>query len=246
MQIHIARDGQELGIYSPDTLINATTDGVLEMTDHAWVDGESNWLLLPEFARKFSIALPEKSVSTPPPPPKINASEIQNSPSNTPSQQTDYCCPKCESHDTKRIKLLYEGGKVKSHGTAESHSRGTVQVSSTSTTALAERYSPPNKVFGYFSIIFQGTVGAILYTFIMGAIVKGLLGLLNITNESFIGGIIGIAYFISIPAIFILYFKAKLSEKKKAEIKYDRKLQAWNELMTKGCLCSRCGHEFMI
>jgi hypothetical protein len=46
MQIHVARDGKELGVYSLEEINRQLAAGTLRMTDQAWYEGAAGWAAL--------------------------------------------------------------------------------------------------------------------------------------------------------------------------------------------------------
>jgi hypothetical protein len=46
MQIHIARDGKELGVYSLEEVNRQLAAGTLRLTDQAWYEGAAGWAAL--------------------------------------------------------------------------------------------------------------------------------------------------------------------------------------------------------
>jgi hypothetical protein len=46
MQIHVARDGKQLGIYSLDEINRQLAAGTLSLTDQAWYEGAAGWAAL--------------------------------------------------------------------------------------------------------------------------------------------------------------------------------------------------------
>src|SRR4051812_9589516 len=46
MQIHVARDGKELGVYSLEEINRQLAAGTLRVTDQAWYDGAAGWAAL--------------------------------------------------------------------------------------------------------------------------------------------------------------------------------------------------------
>jgi hypothetical protein len=46
MQIHVARDGKELGIFSPEEVNRQLAAGTLRLTDLAWYEGAAGWAAL--------------------------------------------------------------------------------------------------------------------------------------------------------------------------------------------------------
>jgi hypothetical protein len=46
MQIHVARDGRELGVYSLEEINRQLAAGTLRLTDQAWFEGASGWAAL--------------------------------------------------------------------------------------------------------------------------------------------------------------------------------------------------------
>jgi hypothetical protein len=46
MQIHVARDGKELGVYSLEDVNRQLAAGTLRLTDQAWYEGAADWAAL--------------------------------------------------------------------------------------------------------------------------------------------------------------------------------------------------------
>jgi hypothetical protein len=46
MQIHVARDGKELGVYSLEEVNRQLAAGTLRLTDQAWYEGAAGWAAL--------------------------------------------------------------------------------------------------------------------------------------------------------------------------------------------------------
>src|SRR3954464_10050235 len=46
MQIHVARDGKELGVYSLEEVNRQLAAGTLRLTDQAWYEGAAGWIAL--------------------------------------------------------------------------------------------------------------------------------------------------------------------------------------------------------
>ena len=46
MQIHVARDGKELGVYSLEEVNRQLATGTLRLTDQAWYEGAAGWAAL--------------------------------------------------------------------------------------------------------------------------------------------------------------------------------------------------------
>jgi hypothetical protein len=46
MQIHVARDGKELGVYSLEEINRQLAAGTLRLTDQAWYEGAAGWAAL--------------------------------------------------------------------------------------------------------------------------------------------------------------------------------------------------------
>src|ERR1043166_161412 len=46
MQIHVARDGKELGVYSLEEVNRQLAAGSLRLTDQAWYEGAAGWAAL--------------------------------------------------------------------------------------------------------------------------------------------------------------------------------------------------------
>src|SRR2546423_13065348 len=46
MQIHVARDGKELGVYSLEEVNLQLAAGTLRLTDQAWYEGAAGWAAL--------------------------------------------------------------------------------------------------------------------------------------------------------------------------------------------------------
>jgi hypothetical protein len=46
MQIHVARDGKELGVFSVEEINRQLAAGTLRLTDQAWYEGAAGWAVL--------------------------------------------------------------------------------------------------------------------------------------------------------------------------------------------------------
>ncbi|HEX8897173.1 MAG TPA: DUF4339 domain-containing protein, partial [Chthoniobacterales bacterium] len=46
MQIHVARDGKQLGIFSLEEINRQLAAGTLRLTDQAWYEGAAGWAAL--------------------------------------------------------------------------------------------------------------------------------------------------------------------------------------------------------
>ena len=67
MQIHVARDGQKFGPFSPEEITARLASGELRPTDLAWAEGRPDWCPLSAFPGIVS------ATGTPPPPPRATA-----------------------------------------------------------------------------------------------------------------------------------------------------------------------------
>lgn len=65
MQIHIHRDGQQYGPYSPEDITKHLRDGTLRSNDLAWYEGCSDWIPLSNVP---GVTTPSRLPATPPPP----------------------------------------------------------------------------------------------------------------------------------------------------------------------------------
>ena len=68
MQIHVARDGKELGVYSLEEVNRQLAAGTLRLTDQAWYEGAAGWAALstvPGVSAAPASAAPA-SAATPP------------------------------------------------------------------------------------------------------------------------------------------------------------------------------------
>lgn len=86
MDIHVARDGQQLGSYNLNQLNVALSVGEIMMTDLAWSDGEPEWIVLSDFAAKKGLSLRPNHPVLPPlnPPPRVANALPEESFSATP------------------------------------------------------------------------------------------------------------------------------------------------------------------
>jgi len=57
MNIHIGKNGQQLGPYETAALITLVKGGEISLTDLAWSEGEPAWLPLSEYAKKKGLVL---------------------------------------------------------------------------------------------------------------------------------------------------------------------------------------------
>ena len=65
MQIHVARDGKELGVYSLEEVNRQLAAGTLRLTDQAWYEGAAGWAALATVPGTSGAAA---SATTPTPP----------------------------------------------------------------------------------------------------------------------------------------------------------------------------------
>lgn len=66
MKIHVNRDGNEVGVFSPVELLRGREQGQVKPTDLAWVEGKTNWMPVSELPEEY-LTLAEK----PPPIPDV-------------------------------------------------------------------------------------------------------------------------------------------------------------------------------
>lgn len=64
MQIHVARAGKELGVFSTEEVRSRLASGEFLPTDHGWAAGQGDWRLLSAFPE----LAPAKPINLPPPP----------------------------------------------------------------------------------------------------------------------------------------------------------------------------------
>jgi hypothetical protein len=64
MQIHVARDGKELGVYSLEEVNRQLAAGTLHLTDQAWYEGAAGWAALSTIPGVS--ATPASAAPTPP------------------------------------------------------------------------------------------------------------------------------------------------------------------------------------
>lgn len=79
MQIHVARNGQEVGQYSVEEINRKLADGTLLPTDLAWYEGAANWGPLSAVPGVTMPGTPTASAAPTPPP----ASSVASSPAPT-------------------------------------------------------------------------------------------------------------------------------------------------------------------
>jgi GYF domain 2 len=69
MQLHVARNGQQLGQFSLEEVHRKLVDGTFSPTDLGWHEGAAGWAMLSRIA---GVTIPTQSAApTPPPPPPI-------------------------------------------------------------------------------------------------------------------------------------------------------------------------------
>jgi hypothetical protein len=244
--ILIGRDGQQLGSYSVAELITAISDGRIQATDWAWTDGDNEWLAVQD----FMIA---KRLAPPPPPPAaqqkdplLGEESFNKEESSLPKPAFDLgvvnarVCPRCESNDVKKIKLIIEEGTTDYQTTSSvsgsvyvggtyAPASGRQTTSGTSQTRLAARLSDELKMnegslVGIFGLVFL--VVSIYVGFKTG-------GYFHSTVWGWGGGI----------ATFIACTSAYASIKpSKASLEKSERLARWSEY---GCYCHRCAHKFI-
>ena len=67
MQIHVARDGKELGVFSVDEINRQLASGTLRLTDQAWYEGAAGWAALATVPGVSSATAPAVPVVSAPP-----------------------------------------------------------------------------------------------------------------------------------------------------------------------------------
>ena len=67
MQIHVARDGQELGVFSLDEINRQLAAGTLRATDLAWYEGAAGWAALSTVPGVSALPSPAAPPSAVPP-----------------------------------------------------------------------------------------------------------------------------------------------------------------------------------
>ena len=55
MQVHIARDGKQLGIFSLDEINRQLAAGTLNLSDQAWYEGAAGWAALVTAASSYYV-----------------------------------------------------------------------------------------------------------------------------------------------------------------------------------------------
>ena len=66
MQIHVARDGKELGVYSLEEVNRQLAAGTLRLTDQAWYEGATGWAALSTIPGVGAVPTTAAAASTPP------------------------------------------------------------------------------------------------------------------------------------------------------------------------------------
>ena len=79
MQIHVARDSSSLGVFSVEDVISGLKNGRFLMTDLAWREGMSNWVMLAQWS-EFVGVLPTASTDA--------AAQSNNLPSTVPWEKS--------------------------------------------------------------------------------------------------------------------------------------------------------------
>jgi hypothetical protein len=64
MQIHVARDGKELGVYSLEEVNRQLAAGTLRLTDQAWYEGAAGWAALSTVPGVSAVAPSSTPAST--------------------------------------------------------------------------------------------------------------------------------------------------------------------------------------
>lgn len=244
MLILIGRDGQQLGSYSVAELIAAISDGRVQATDWAWTDGDNEWLAVQD----FMIA---KRLMPPPPPTQqkdhsVGAESVSKEEISLPKPAFDLgvvnarVCPRCESNDVKKIKLIIEEGTTDYQTTTSvsgsvyvggsyAPASGRQTTSGTSQTRLAARLSDELKMNE------EGLIGLFGLVFLVVAIYVGFMAGSHFHSKVWgWGG--GIATFIACTSA---YMSIKPS---KASVEKSERLARWSEY---GCYCHRCAHKFI-
>lgn len=86
MQIHVARNGQQLGQYSIEEVNRKLADGTLSTTDLGWHEGAAGWAPLSSIAGVTAPGAPASlPISSPPPAPAPAAPIARPMPSSAPS-----------------------------------------------------------------------------------------------------------------------------------------------------------------
>ena len=122
MSIYIGKEGQQLGPYEIEGLLEAFSAGEVALTDLAWSDGEAGWTVLSEYAEKKGIVLKIASSESPfpPPPPPLpplalpsqDAIDVsaQPKPKLTMGSGRRPRCPKCRSENVELVSSVIAAG----------------------------------------------------------------------------------------------------------------------------------------
>lgn len=243
VEIHVGRDGQVVGVYPHGSIAYQIEIGQILPTDLAWAAGETDWLVLTDFARKHGVPL-----STGPDQPHATNG------STTSQESVDVTdgiaqprpvfptgvliarsCPRCDSKNIKKISLIVREGTI-DHETTSSvsgtgyvgsspvHVSGRRTDSGTSKSRLAAVLSEELQMDEANSGSF---VGAIFL--VVGVVVGYFAG--RYTGSSIVGWAVGIVTFV-VSAVFLNSKPNKAAEQ----------LNRWRE---HGHYCHQCAHRFI-
>jgi len=68
MQIHVARDGKQLGIFSPEEINRQLAAGTLNLSDQAWYEGAAGWGALSAVPGVSAVSAPSSAPQISPAP----------------------------------------------------------------------------------------------------------------------------------------------------------------------------------
>lgn len=80
MEIYIGKDGQQLGPYGADSLVDAYSRGDIALTDLAWSEGLPGWIALSDYVAQTGLQLfPAQSAECPKDRPSAQSARIERS-----------------------------------------------------------------------------------------------------------------------------------------------------------------------
>ena len=92
MQIHVARDGKELGVYSLEEVNRQLAAGTLRVTDQAWYEGAAGWAALstvPGVSAMPASAATPTTTPTPASPAPVAATAVTPTAAVAPQRKTE-------------------------------------------------------------------------------------------------------------------------------------------------------------
>lgn len=187
MLLHIARDGQKFGPYTPDQVRDYVANGQLLATDLAWFEGAADWMPLHSVP---GLSLGPHSSPPPPPPARYSAGPAYQPGGLThgqtaPMSQGSCACPQCGGGQTMKVSVAHAQGTSTGIFGGLSHAAGqtgTFGGAVVNQTALAKQLSPPAKpgigcgsvgclsVFCYWLFMVGVTKSAGWFAFIMAVV----------------------------------------------------------------------------